>query len=178
MADGFKLVEGIRAGSRTDFSSLVERYAREVYPFLSRISGSGAAERLTQQTFVKAWDGASTFHTDRPLRAWLLGLAVRIAGDHEGFDGRWDAAVGTALGASPGATPQAATSPDDAGRLAARAVAELPFAQRVVLVLKAYQGATLPEIAATIDAPGDVVQALLNAAYRSYVNRISVRAKR
>ncbi|NUN50825.1 MAG: hypothetical protein HUU15_18615, partial [Candidatus Brocadiae bacterium] len=75
-------------------------------------------------------------------------------------------------------TPQAATSPDDAGRLAARAVAELPFPQRVVLVLKAYQGATLPEIAATIDAPGDVVQALLNAAYRSYVNRISVRAKR
>jgi RNA polymerase sigma-70 factor (ECF subfamily) len=174
MRDEGRLIDGIRAGSRTDFSTLVEKYAPEVYAFLARISGPHAAEELSHRTFQRAWRGASTYHSDRPLRVWLLGLAVREAGAHEGFDGRWEAAARVELGAPGGGATS--SEAQDAPRLAARAVAELPFAQRVALVLKAYREFGVPEIAATLDAPGDVVAALLAAAFNSFVNRLQVRS--
>jgi DNA-directed RNA polymerase specialized sigma24 family protein len=172
-----RLVDGIRAGSRADFSTLVERYAREVYVFLARVSGTAAAEKLTHETFSSAWNGASTFATDRPLRVWLLGLAAKSAAAREGFDGRWEAAVRVEFGA-PGASGGAAPpiDPAEAGRVAALSVADLPFPQRVALVLRAYVGFGIPDIAATLNASGDAVAAILEAAYNSFVNRLEVRA--
>ncbi|MCE9582419.1 MAG: RNA polymerase sigma factor [Planctomycetes bacterium] len=177
MSSESRLVDGIRAGSRADFSTLVERYAREVFVFLARVAGPEAAERLTHETFSSAWNGASTFVTDRPLRVWLLGLAAKSAAAREGFDGRWEAAMRVELGA-PGSTAGAAPPADsaEAGRLAALAVSDLPFPQRVALILRAYVGFGIPDIAATLNASGDAVASLLGAGYNSFVNRLEVRA--
>lgn len=176
--DDAKLVEGLRAGSRTEFATLVERYARQVYPFLARVSGTQAAEDLTQRAFAAAWRGARAFHSDRPLRVWVMGHAVRAAAEHEGFDGRWGAAPRSVLGETRrhDAPPPPADPGPDTARFVALAVTEMPFPQRVVLVLKAYFDYGIPEICATLDTSGDNVQALLTAAYHSFVKRLSRRA--
>ena len=179
MADDARLIDGIRAGSRADFSTLVERFAREIYVFVARLAGTDDAEKLTHETFSAAWNGASTFQTDRPLRVWLLALAIKSAAAHEGFDGRWEAATRVELGApGSGGGSNAPADAAEAGRVAAMAVADLPFPQRAALVLRAYGGFGIPEIAATLNASGDTVAALLEAGYNSFVNRLEVRAAR
>ena len=174
-----RLLQGFRAGSRTDFASLVERHAREVYPFLVRVSGLEAAERLTQDVFAAAWRDAASYHSDRPVRLWLFSLAVKAAGSREGFDGRWEAATRVELGRSP-QPAEAAGRPtsEDLGGVVALAVSELPFPQRVVLVLKTYRDFGIADLSATLDAPGDVVAALLAAAFNSFINRLRMRAAR
>lgn len=174
-----QLVEGIRAGSRAQFSTLVERHSRELYSFLARISGPDDAEELVHETFASAWNTSSTFQTDRPIRIWLLSLAVKAAAAKAGFDGRWEAATRVELG-STGA-PSADKVPTDAveaGKLAALAVSDLPFPQRAALVLRAFGGFGIPEISATLNASGTTVAALLAASYLSFVNRLEMRAAR
>lgn len=176
MADDARLIDGIRAGSRADFSTLVERFAREMYVFVARLAGPDAAEPLVHETFAAAWNGASTFQTDRPIRVWLLGLAIKAAAAHAGFDGRWEAATRVELGSPGSGESKAPSDPAEAGRVAALAVADLPFPQRAALILRAYGGFGIPEIAATLNASGDTVAALLEAAYNSFVNRLELRA--
>lgn len=172
-----RIVEGIRSGSRTEFSTLVERHARELYAFAARVAGAEEAEAVVHEAFAQAWNSASTFLTDRPVRIWLLGLAVKAAAARAGFDGRWEAATRAELGAPGPARPDAVPADAaSAGRLAALVTAELPFPQRVVLVLRAFSGFGIPEIAAVINASGDTVAALLAAAYLSFVNRLEMRA--
>ncbi|KAF0243069.1 MAG: RNA polymerase sigma-70 factor ECF [Planctomycetota bacterium] len=178
MAHETRLIDGLRAGSRAEFSTLVERHAREVYAFLARLSGVEVAEKLTHETFATAWNGASTFQTDRPLRVWLLGLAAKAAAAREGFDGRWEAAARVELDSAGAAHPEIPADHAEAGRLAALAVADLPFPQRAALVLRAFGGFGIPEISATLNASGDAVAALLGASYLSFVNRLEVRAVR
>ncbi len=179
MGHDTRLVEGIRAGSRAEFSTLVERHSRELYSFLARIAGTDSAETLVHETFASAWNTSSTFQTDRPIRVWLLGLAVKAAAAHTGFDGRWEAATRVELGSMGVPTAEKVpTDPVEAGKLAALAVSDLPFPQRAALVLRAFDGFGIPEIAATLNASGDTVAALLTAAYLSFVNRLEVRAAR
>jgi DNA-directed RNA polymerase specialized sigma24 family protein len=172
--DDTRLIEGFRAGSRTDFATLVERHSSAVHSFLSRLSGAGTAENLTHQTFAAAWLGASSYSSDRPARLWLLGIAVKQAAAAEGFDGRLSPpATLPALGPAP---KKELPAGEAAGRLVAQAVSELPFPQRVVLILRAYLDFGVPQIAAVLETRGDSVAALLAAAYNGFVRRFEQRA--
>jgi len=55
------------------------RHQREVYAYFLRMgTDAGAAEELTQETFVRACTAALRFRGDASVRTWLFGIAHRV----------------------------------------------------------------------------------------------------
>jgi RNA polymerase sigma-70 factor (ECF subfamily) len=70
-------VERARAGDRAAFDGLYACCVGRVYAVCLRLSGDrGEAERLTQDTFVRAWRGLAGFRGDSRFTSWLHRLAV------------------------------------------------------------------------------------------------------
>src|SRR5262249_39606190 len=76
------VVAAVRAGGAAQFSSLTERYRREMlvhcYPMGGKLEG---AEDLVQETFLKAWGSRSGFEGRSSLRAWLYRIATNACLD-------------------------------------------------------------------------------------------------
>jgi len=75
-------VVGFRAGDPDSVRAVYGAYGRLVYAVAHRTLGSRElAEEATQQTFVKAWQAASSFDPERELGPWLATIARRTAID-------------------------------------------------------------------------------------------------
>jgi len=66
-----------RHGDPDAFGKLVEKYQREVYGLILRLTHNEAlADDLTQETFLSAWQKLSGFREISSLRSWLLTIAL------------------------------------------------------------------------------------------------------
>jgi RNA polymerase sigma-70 factor (ECF subfamily) len=75
-------IAGFRIGDPDSVRAVYRAYGRLVYAVAHRTLGSRElAEEATQQTFVKAWQGASSFDPARELAPWLATIARRTAID-------------------------------------------------------------------------------------------------
>lgn len=69
-------------GDAAAFATLVERYSRELFPFLVRYTRESAmAEDVVQETFLQVHQSAATFDPTRRFRPWLFTIAVNKARD-------------------------------------------------------------------------------------------------
>jgi RNA polymerase sigma-70 factor (ECF subfamily) len=76
------LVEAFRRGDESAFRRLYADYGRLVHAVAYRVLGERSlAEEATQQTFVRAWEHATSFEVGRDLAPWLVTIAKRIAID-------------------------------------------------------------------------------------------------
>lgn len=70
-------------GDGKAFSALVARYQDRIYRFLTRLlRSSDDALELTQDTFLRAYQGMNRWRPDAPFKAWLFRIARNIAFDH------------------------------------------------------------------------------------------------
>ena len=70
------------AGEPDSVGDAYRAYGRLVYAVAYRVLGDASlAEDATQQTFVQAWQNASTFDPSRALGPWLATIAGRVAID-------------------------------------------------------------------------------------------------
>jgi RNA polymerase sigma-70 factor (ECF subfamily) len=73
-----RLVQRSLAGEQTAFNELYQRHLPRVYHFLRRLTGeTTAAEDLTQETFLAAYQGLASWRGQSNLGAWLCGIAFR-----------------------------------------------------------------------------------------------------
>ena len=78
-----ELARQSRAGSHPAFEKLVMRYEGRIYQFVAKSCRSAAdALEITQDTFVRAFQGIQRFDTDRNFAAWLFTIARRRCIDH------------------------------------------------------------------------------------------------
>jgi RNA polymerase sigma-70 factor (ECF subfamily) len=71
------------AGSREEFSQLVEQYEARVFNFLCQLTGNAHdAEDLTQETFLKAYQSMHRFNREQTFSTWLFTIAKRTAYNH------------------------------------------------------------------------------------------------
>lgn len=77
-----ELMEEYRNGNKKAFTTLVERYQRELYHFLVRFVGNrAAAEDVFQETFLQVHQSVELFDTQRRFRPWLFTIAANKGRD-------------------------------------------------------------------------------------------------
>lgn len=76
-----RLVDGARAGDEVCVVAWIRRSQAEVWRLCAHLVDPGAADELTQETFVRAWRALPGYRGDASARTWLLSIARRVCAD-------------------------------------------------------------------------------------------------
>ncbi len=140
------------------FTPLVQAHQQRIYRvLLGMVRDPDAAQTLTQECFLKAYQKRASFRGEANVGVWLLKIAVNLARDHRRSRLRefWDrlrsssaevAEFGQSL-ADPRATPERVILGREEVAGVWVAVRELSAQQRAVFVLRFVEEMSLEEIA-------------------------------
>jgi RNA polymerase sigma-70 factor (ECF subfamily) len=135
------------------FEDVVRDHQDAVYGAALRILGDrDAAEDAANQAFVKAYRSIGSYDPSRPIRPWLLRIAVNEAitiGRSRTRDrARQAPEAQAAQVADRTATPECETLDRESREAIRSAVARLPELYRVVVVLRYFNELSVDEVAA------------------------------
>ena len=163
---------GLSTFALDDFTPLVQTHQKRIYRvLLGMVRDPDAAETLTQECFLKAYQKRASFRGEATVGVWLLKIAVNLARDHRRNRLRefWDrlrsssgevAELGQSL-----ADPQASAERVILGREEVAgvwaAVQKLSAQQRAVFVLRFVEEMSLEEIAEATSLKRGTVKAHL-----------------
>jgi RNA polymerase sigma-70 factor, ECF subfamily len=158
-----------------DFDEVVRVYRPRILRFLlSSLTDRDAAETLTQECFLKAWNARQQFRGDSSLSTWLTRIAVNLMRDHLRSRSLrfWQKSRGTALDVMDisdwipdgRSTPESAALARDQVAAVWKAVDDLSTQQRTVFVLRFVEELELEEIA---DAIGMNLSTVKSHLYRA-----------
>lgn len=132
-------------GDEAAFERLYRRHVARIHTMVRRMAGPDAADDITQDIFVRAWDKLSTFRGESAFGTWLYRLGVNVVLSRRRSDRNdrtWILDDELALAAATQHSPHPAARLDlDA------AIARLPDGARKVFVLHDVEGWTHEEIA-------------------------------
>ena len=133
-------------GDRRAFERIYRAHVGRVFALCVRMVGDpGAAEELTQDVFVRAWDKLALYRGGSALSTWLHRLAVNVVLNHRKSEGRRrgrESDDPTVLDDQPGRHAPAGMRLD-----LEQAIAGLPPGARRVFVLHDVEGFKHEEIA-------------------------------
>ena len=169
-----ELMGRLQGGDDRALTELMQRWELPVKSFLYRLVGNGAeAEDLAQEVFVRVYTKRATYRPGARFSGWLFAIAANQARNRLrwwrrrptlSLDDWLDSGREVADEmASPAAVARAR---EEAERREAvqRAVAALPLEQRTAIVLFAYEGKSMAEIA---EIAGCSPKAVENRLYRA-----------
>jgi RNA polymerase sigma-70 factor (ECF subfamily) len=129
-----------------DPAGFVRATQADVWRFTAGLVDAGAADDLTQETYLRAFRGLSDFAGRSSVRTWLLAIARHVCADHIRTvqrRRRLEARL-----------PEPDPVPDPAGQVgAAELLRELPEERRVAFVLTQLVGLSYEEAAAVSGVP-------------------------
>ncbi|MBW3623427.1 MAG: RNA polymerase sigma factor [Armatimonadetes bacterium] len=151
-------IRKILNGDPAESERFVLRHYPNVYRFLCRLTeNTDAAEDLTQQTFLKAWEGLGTFRGDSSLSTWLHRIAY-----HEYT--HWLRSRRSHLPLDEDLLIDDRAGGELEGVLLRHALARLTPEHREAFVLHHVQGLSVAEAAQVLQAPAGTVKSRLHAA--------------
>lgn len=140
-------VRRAQEGVVTAFEQLYRRHVNRVYAVCFLMTGDeDRAERLTQDTFVQAWEKLGTFRGESAFGTWLHRLAVNTVLQDRRSQLREHERRGIHGARADRDRAATAASPDERIDLE-RAIASLPEGARIVFVLHDVEGYSHREIA-------------------------------
>jgi RNA polymerase sigma-70 factor (ECF subfamily) len=156
-------------GEAEAFDALVVRHSPVVYRIVRRLCSDAAeAEAITQEAFLRAWEGMGRFRTGQPFRPWLVQIAVNAARDAikkarplDFADLPEDETLGVAAD-EPG--PEERMEESEALAQLATAVQALPAAYRMIIALRYDAEMSYEDIARTLKLPLNTVRTRLHRA--------------
>jgi RNA polymerase sigma-70 factor (ECF subfamily) len=159
-----QLVEEFRSGNIRAFNSLVERWQQRIHRLAYRyFSSHDEAMEITQRTFIKAYKKMHTLEDTRKFSSWLYRIANNLCLDEAKRAGRKRTTSLEAISAHPAingdfAHPGQAMQQQELGYLLQRALNQLPPEQRVVVIMKEYEGLKFREIAEILEEPENTIK--------------------
>jgi len=157
-----------RGGDPLASAAFVRATQAEVWRFVAALVDTGAADDLTQETFLRAFRALPEFAARSTARTWLLGIARRVCADHlraVGRRRRLDARL--ALN-----RPQLVV-PDETGLLAAAELVRLlPDDRRVAFVLTQLAGLSYAEAAEVEGVPVGTIRSRVARARTALVEAV------
>lgn len=162
-------------GDGKAFSALVTRYQDRIYRFLVRLMRSpDDALELTQDTFLRAYQGLDRWRPDAPFKAWLFRIARNIAFDRL----RRDKLVAFVELDEDTDTPDPAGGPDTLAetaqhfRLLEAALQRLPAEHREILLLREIEELSYDEIAAVLNLNAGTVKSRIARARAALLDKV------
>lgn len=152
------LLEMALQGDGASYGQLIRRWERKIFSFICRYIGDREDARdLTQDTFTKAYRNLGSLSDRRRFSAWLYRIALNecrmrfrrqkniraVALEESGQEER-------AVDAS---TPESRLAAKEEVQLLREVFQDLPEEQRVVILMKEFQGLKFQEISEILDVP-------------------------
>ena len=152
-------------GDREAFGMLVERYQKPVYNIALRILHDEAdAEDAAQTTFIRAFERLSTFDPNQKFFSWLYRIAVNesinLLKQQNRFE-RFEGGAGENVPDSGTEEREANIEAESREQQLLDGLMELRVDQRVVIVLKHFQGLSYEEIGQILGIPERTVKSRL-----------------
>lgn len=144
-----RLFAHVQQGDRCAFGLLVQRYQDRVYSIaLKVLHQPQEAQDATQQTFLQAWQKRQAYNTQWRLRTWLYRIVTNICIDEYRRQQRRQTASPAYLDSLPAPdAPEQDYVHAECRRALEAALAHVPMAARMVLVLCYVDGLSYDEIA-------------------------------
>jgi RNA polymerase sigma-70 factor (ECF subfamily) len=169
-------VERAKRGDREAFAALVRKHQRRVYSTAFHITGHhGDADDVAQEAFLRAFRALPRFDGRSEFFTWLYRIVVNVAlnalrsrkrATFEPLDRGERRAAG-------GVDPARQTEARAEARRVLEALAELPLALRVTLVLAAVEQLPYREIAVAMDCPEGTVAWRVNQARKQLRHKLA-----
>src|SRR5947208_2199611 len=158
--DDMQLVAASKKGDQDAFAQLVQRYQRRVFNLVYRmLQQYEEATETTQETFLAAWQGLSSFRGDACFSTWLYRIAYNCALKQLETRKR-DRALQAALHAERALESEdsqiradAELDAHDQQALVQEQLSHLPAKYRIVLILRHLQEMTYEEMAEILKMP-------------------------
>jgi len=167
VVDDRLLIRWAQRGDQNAFEALYREHSRKVFALCRRLSGDPVlAEDLTQEVFVRAWQGLPSFRGEAGFATWIHRVAVNVVLGQRRHsacrpDFAGDAIEDTAHARLPTTAGQSPTVID-----LERAIDRLPDGARTVFVLHDIEGFNHREIAASAGIAEGTSKAHLHRARR------------
>ncbi len=170
-----RLIEACQQGDASAFNTLVQRWERPLFNFVYKHVGDAAlAQDLVQETFMRLVKSIRRYSHRGSFSTWLYQVAVNICRDHlrrkrlptVSLHDYYTTASGEKVFvkdrvADDGARADAPAEAAEREELVRHLLAGLSEDQRVVILLKEYQGLTFAEIAEVVGVPESTAKARL-----------------
>ncbi len=168
-----ELVTRCKAGDAMAMRALVERFQGDVFGLCYRLlRHAHDSEDVAQEVFTRVFRSLGRWDAQRPLRPWVLAIAVNRCRTAMGKRKRRPETVDFL------AETEAAEPPDDSAELTAAirgAVDELRDDYREVFILFHEQGQSYEEISAAVDRPVGTVKTWLHRARAEVMEHLKER---
>lgn len=157
-----ELVEKAKTGDQDAFERLVLDNQNKVYSLALRLVGDREeAADLSQEAFVKAWQGLQSFQGESSFATWVYRLTTNVCIDHLRKKKRReeiapavsldDGEAGWAEPADRDSDPHLLLEKSERSKALARGLDKLPDWQRRALVLRELSGLSYQEIGDALD---------------------------
>jgi RNA polymerase sigma-70 factor (ECF subfamily) len=151
-----------REGDESAVKAVYERFRGPVFAIsMSVLHDHGLASDSTQQTFIKAWQAATTYDPERELAPWIYAIARRTAIDIYRKQSR---SITSDVVDSVALPPELETIWEVFE--VRSALDRLPDEERQVIKLSHFEGLTHVEIASHMDIPLGTVKSRSHRAHR------------
>jgi RNA polymerase sigma-70 factor (ECF subfamily) len=171
------LMAEVAAGKREHLEPLIRRYANPLLTFIRRMVGDRhRSEELFQEVFLAVWIKRRQYQFPRPFKSWLYAIALnkcraslRARSIPVALAFEEDSPTTPSTG-EPSPVEKAIAT--ETAALVATAVTRLPPRQRVVVVLRIWEGMSYGEIANTVGRTEATVRSHMHhglAAMRKYL---------
>lgn len=166
----FALMERIGEGDHVAFRQLVERHQNAVIGTVAKMLGNHSeAEDIAQQVFLRVWRNAKRYRPDAKFTTYLFTITRNLVFNEtrrksrkkEVSSDEREENSNQLIEASPDRQPDAELLQAELQRAVDEAIAALPEAQRMAVVLRRYEQLPYEEIAAVLSLSVSAVKSLL-----------------
>ena len=160
-----------------NFSALFDREFSYVWTTLRRLGvGERDLEDMTHEVFLQVYRRWHAYDSARPLRPWLFGFAHRMAADYRRLARHRISLVGDVaaldVAAEGAAGAEAELVERETVALVFRALEQLDFDQRAVLVLHDLDGVQMREAAVALSIPINTAYSRLRLARARFATAV------
>ena len=172
-----KLIAQLRRGDLAALGALYDKYRLQVFHTALAITRDHqAAEDILQECFLKVYSHADRLDLEQPLAPWLHRVTVNFSYTWVTRNAKWWTSLESVIDkliAPTRVAPESQLEVRDIQERVQQAIAELPFNQRVVVILYYLSELNLKEISYVLDCPVGTVKSRLHYGRETLRRRLS-----